>query len=100
MLSRSFVTGPKHREVDASLFETQWAVWSTTNPVGILIVLPVVLPETNGTDLVTTSFVERDAATTRALETESGLRRMDERIGREFAAVVFKPLLSRVPLRG
>ena len=99
MAFRSLVTGPKRCEVGAGLLEAQYAVWSATNPFRILIVLTIVLPETDGADLVPASFVEGEAVTTRAPETEPGLRRMHDRIGGEFAAVVFKPLLSGALLR-
>ena len=100
MLSRSFVTGSKRCEVATGLLKTQRAVWATTNPLGVLIVLPIVLPKTDRTDLVSTPFVEREAVTARACKTDSGLGRTHDRIGGEFAAVVFKPFLAGVPLRG
>src|SRR5687767_11557143 len=50
-------------EVPAGLGEAVAAVRSTTNHVGVVVVLTVVLPETHRADLVLAACVERQVAT-------------------------------------
>jgi len=51
--------GPGHRQAERP-------VWTTANLVGVVVVLAVVLPEANGTDLVGAALGQSDATAARA----------------------------------
>ena len=63
-LGTSLVTGSHGMEVPACLREAQQPIRTASNPVGILVVLPVVLPEAHGADLEVATLVERQEADT------------------------------------
>ena len=62
-LSTSRVTGSQGMEVPTCLCEAQQTVRSASNPVGIVVVLPVVLPEAHGTDLEVATLIKRQETT-------------------------------------
>lgn len=49
-------------KVAPSFGEAQSAVWPASNPIRVVVVLPVVLPEAYGADLVVAGLAERDKA--------------------------------------
>lgn len=53
------------REVVPGSSETQFVIRSATDVVGVMVVLPVVLPETHGTDLVSAALRQREVPATR-----------------------------------
>jgi hypothetical protein len=61
-LRAPLVTGTHGKKVAPSFGEAQSAVWPASNPIRVVVVLPVVLPEAYGTDLVVAALAECDEA--------------------------------------
>jgi hypothetical protein len=49
--------------VSSRIAKAQLSIWATADNVGIVVVLAIIMPETNLTDLVAAAFTERLEAT-------------------------------------
>lgn len=58
-LGTPLVTGSHGMKVPTCLRKAQPAIRAAPDPVGILVVLPIVLPEAHGADLVAPALIER-----------------------------------------
>jgi hypothetical protein len=99
MLLRLLVTRTKGGKIRPRLLETQRSVGSAPNASGILVVLAVVLPETDRTDFISTSFSQGQESTARASVPNAGLWWANNRIRSQLPDVVIEPLLSRIDIR-
>jgi hypothetical protein len=94
MLSMPLFTCAERCKVPTSLLKTEGAVRAAANTGGVLVILTVILPEANGTDLVSPALIEREAPTARASELDAGFGPAHDRVGGQLPAVVLKPLLT------
>ena len=74
MFPMAFFTCAETSEVPARLLQAESVIWTASNASGILIVSPVVLPETDRTDLVSATLIESEKPTTGARESDVKLR--------------------------
>jgi tRNA(fMet)-specific endonuclease VapC len=94
MLPGFLVTRAEAKIVPSSLIKTQGTIRTTSDPRGILVILPVVLPKADGTDLVSAALIESEMSAAWTGEPNAGLGSSDHRVRPELPDVVFKPPLS------
>ncbi len=86
--------------VPACVVQAHRSIRTTPNPVGVMVVLAVVFPEADGTDLVSAPLVEREAPATRARVSNARLRAPHHGVRTEFSDVVLEPALSPTQVFG
>ena len=59
ILSVALFARTESAEVPTSLFKAQGTIRSTANTTGVVVILPVVLPEADGTNFESPTLVER-----------------------------------------
>ena len=88
MAPGSFVAGADLQKIRACLRQTQCTVRATAHDVRVVIVLPVVFPETDRANLESTALAERSAATAGATERKAAWLALDS------TCVLLKPVES------
>jgi hypothetical protein len=53
------IASTKSSEVQSGLRKTEFVIWSTANFIRIVVVLAIVLPKTNGANIITASVIKR-----------------------------------------
>lgn len=91
MFLRALIACTEGSVVPSRLVQAERTVRPASDERGVMIVLPVVLPEANRTDLEPATLVESEVAATRTCESPSRFRRSHDRTLVELPTVVVEP---------